>query len=123
MRHEDEDWQSTVKADLAQEHRFLQADHRTSRRAGRSHAVVRVPSLSSKHREEAEQLVVRGARRPVRLDEPDQCLGSTGQCGPKRVEGVSGPRPGGWCVRAPHVFTEALGKSVNWEVIVLCRCC
>ena len=50
-------------------------------------------------------------RRPVRLEEPEQSLGHAGQHGSQRGEGVSCPRPAEWCVREPHVLTQAPGQS------------
>ena len=67
---------------------------------GSGHLVVRVPSLSSvsagrlhlvcfnETLEEAAKLVVRGVRRPVRLEEPEQRLDHTGQNGPQRDDGT-----------------------------------
>ena len=37
--------------------------------------------------------MVRCVRRPVRLEEPEQSVGNTGQHGPQRGVGVSGPAP------------------------------
>ena len=65
-------------AESAEERGRHETDHRASRRTGRGHIVVRVPSLSSvstsrlhlvgfiEAQEEAVQLMVRGVRRPVR---------------------------------------------------------
>ena len=54
-------------------------------------------------REEAGQLVVRGVRRPVRLEEPEQSIGYTGQYGLQRGEAVRGPRSAELCVRESRV--------------------
>ena len=60
--------------------------------------------------EQAVQLVVSSTRWPVRPEEPEQCLDKTGQHGPERCEGVSGPRSAEGCVREPRLRTQALGK-------------
>ena len=66
---------------------------------------------ASRAREEAEQLVVRGVRWVVRLEEPERSIGYTGQHGPQRGECfVLTP---GRVVREPHVITQALGKSAG----------
>ena len=78
---------------VAQERGLPEADQRASRTAGRSDTVVRVPSLASspagrhlvgfdgarrqwqEEEGKAVQLVVRGVRRPVRLEEIEQSAG------------------------------------------------
>ena len=48
-------------------------------------------------------LMVRGMRRPVPLEGPEHSHGYIGQCGPRRGEGVSGPRATSRSVRASLV--------------------
>ena len=87
-------WTSVQRKSIVQtlqKSTLLEANHHATRRAGRSHAVVRVPSLSSipdrrQHMvgfNEAVQLVVRGLWWPVRLEEPELSRGHRRQHGPQ----------------------------------------
>ena len=87
-------------ADLAQKHGLLEVDPRASRRAGWSHAVVRVPSLSSVVRlkttsggsqRSTEKSRATGCGGQRNWRNPKKSLGYTGQHGPQRGEGVLGP--------------------------------
>ena len=63
------------------------------------------------------QLVVRGVRRSIRLEEPEQSLGHTGFCGSQRGDSVSGARHAAGCVRESRMCSHVVGTNEQRRLV------